>query len=260
MKKNTQKKFNCDSCEETFASEETLRNHDNLDHRMEFNCEQCDHQATDKVLLDNHIKRTNEMSSMVCKGVGNKSFGINLNTHNELMDHRRDHHNSGNKICRYFKKGSCFYQDGEEGECWYLHTQSKIQKSTETGEHFSCSFCENSFKTKSEVMKHRIKQHEEEVPICNSIKEGTRCSKNIRCWFRHPKPLMHVNESNVPAQNVRNKKQPPTISTSQQDFWKDLPNLEPPNQMQQLMEMLKLVISEVSQMKKRLIIKNAILE
>ena len=70
---------------------------------------------------------------------------------------------------------------------------------------------------------------------------------------------MHVNESNVPAQKVRNKKQPPTISTSQQVFCNDLSNLEPPNQMQQIMEMLKLVISQVSQMKKTLIIKKAVL-
>ena len=62
----------------------------------------------------------------MCKGVGSKTCGINFDTYSELMDHRRDQHNSGNKTCRYFKEGSCFYMDEEKGRCWYLHKNKKI--------------------------------------------------------------------------------------------------------------------------------------
>ena len=95
-------------------------------------------------------------------------------THSELMDHRRDQHNSGNKMCCYFKEGICFYMDEKKGRCWYLHKSIKSPQNTESCEDFTCSFSDNDFKTKSEVMQHRIKEHEEEVPICNSIKDGRR--------------------------------------------------------------------------------------
>ena len=55
---------------------------------------------------------------------------------NNLMDHKRDDHNSGNIFCRYFKEGDCHYADEEKGGCWYLHTQGK-NKSLNEGE-FSC--------------------------------------------------------------------------------------------------------------------------
>ena len=109
-------------------------------------------------------------------------------------------------------------------------------------------------------MQHRIREHEEEVPIFNSIKEGTRCSKNLKCWFRHPKPSTHVVESHVPSQNISSKKQLGTNATNHQVFWKDHPKLKPPNQMQQMMDMLKLVITEVSQLKQQMNIQKIVIE
>ena len=166
------------------------------------------------------------------------------------MDHRRDQNNSGNKVCRYFKEGTCFYMNEEQGGCWYLHSQSKAQPHIEPSDHFNCSYCENLFKTKSDVMQHRLKQHEDEVPICNSVKEGKRCSKNLRCWFRHPKPSSLVNNSNVLPQSAQSNE---NISTKDnQGFWPDLTKTKPPNQMEKMMDMLMQVISEVSQLKQQI--------
>lgn len=94
------RKFNCDICEETFPNEEALINHSDTDQNIEHNCEQCAHQDTTKLSLDNHIKNKHKSSSMDCKGVGSKKCGQHFDSYVDLMDHRRDQHNSGNKVCR----------------------------------------------------------------------------------------------------------------------------------------------------------------
>lgn len=101
-------------------------------------------------------------------------------------------------------------------------------------------------------MKHRLQHHEEEDPECNSIKEGKPCLKKTRCWFRHPKPTGNVLLQNVPAQTVRFPENFNTPSNNGLDFWPTLPTSKPPNQMEQMMEMLKVVMTEVSGLKKKI--------
>ena len=81
---------------------------------------------------------------------------------------------------------------GEKGGCWYLHKNTSSQPIPETIGDFNCSSCNNTFKTKGEVMKHRLINHEEEVPMCNSIAERKKCSKSDRCWFRHKNNVAHT--------------------------------------------------------------------
>ena len=100
---------------------------------------------------------------MQCKGIGSKTCGKFFETYNELMDHRRDEHNSGNVTCRYFKQGTCQFMDDDNGGCWYLHTKVKAPSNSETIGMFECTSCGNSFKTKPDVMRHRKIHHEEEV-------------------------------------------------------------------------------------------------
>ena len=120
-------KFNCDSCEQSFQIEFDLNCHDQRDHTTNYDCDQCDHQDTSETSLSIHIKKkhqteyncdqcedqdtseallikhieiyhTKKLSE--CKGVGSKKCGIKFQSYNDLMDHRRDVHNSGNKVCQ----------------------------------------------------------------------------------------------------------------------------------------------------------------
>ena len=150
---------------------------------------------------------------MQCKGVGSKNCGKSFETYNELMDHRRDEHNSGNVICRYFKEGSCQFMDDDKGGCWYLHKKSKANFHGEESEIFDCTSCENTFKTKPEIMMHRKKHHKDEVPECNSISKGKKCFKTPNCWFRHPKSGSPVLQLYVLPSNFQ--KQKTTADTNQ---------------------------------------------
>ena len=55
-----------------------------------------------------NIKNKHKSSSMNCKGVGSKKCSQNFDSYVDLMDHRRDQHYSGNKVCRYFTEGTFF--------------------------------------------------------------------------------------------------------------------------------------------------------
>ena len=101
--------------------------------------------------------------------------------------------------------------------------------------------------TLSEVMMHRRKQHEEEIPICNDIKEGRRCSRSDRCWFSHVIKKSHVSsQSNKASKNVATK------SDNHQGFWPTLPTSQPPDQIQKIMEMMQTMMTEMSQIKQQM--------
>ena len=187
---------------------------------------------------------------MQCKGVGGKKCGNYFESYSELMNHRRDEHNSGNVICRYFKQGSCHYMDAEEGGCWYLHTTEKAQLKNETSSNFDCASCDSKFKTRSGVMKHRKINHEEEVPECNSISEGKKCLKKSECWFRHPKARSPQMQSHVPHKSA-NLSTERTTKYTDQDFLPGLPHIRPPDQMEKMLTMLTTVMMEVFQLKKQ---------
>ena len=238
---NHTKKFNCDSCEQSCQSEHELNCHDQKDHTYNYDCDQCDHQDTSEVLLNKHIKLKHTDKSSECNGVGSQKCGKKFQSYNDLMVHRRDVHNSGNKVCRYFKAGTCFYMDPNKGNCWYLHENFE-NNSNEAKNNFYCKGCEKTFNTKSGVMNHRKEEHEEEVPLCKEIKEWKRCERH-RCWFSHKKT---INSSFV---NPQVKSLPINVVTNSQDFWPPLPSSRPPDQMNKMMEMITNIMKEVSQLK-----------
>ena len=259
--------YDCEQCDHQSSSIALLKRHCELKHltrsktythsdtdpNIEYNCDQCSHQDTTKRSLDNHIKLKHKTLSMDCKGVGSKKCGEQFESYSDLMDHRRDHHNSGNKICRYFKEGTCFYMNSEKGGCWYLHieaTSMPINKNH--NDSFPCTNCDNIFKSLNEVMKHRLQYHEEEVPECTSSKEGKKCEKNTRCWFRHLTNKEKESLKHVPLQNAPSHGNISTNNDNDQVFWPGLPNSNPPNQLEKMMEMLKVVMQEVSGLKLKL--------
>ena len=241
------KKFDCDSCEKSFKNEQELKNHDEEDHTNNYDCEQCDHQSSSEVLLNKHVELKHLSRSKECKGVGSKQCGKQFKSYNDLMDHRRDDHNSGNKVCRYFKEGSCYFINEEKGKCWYLH-QNVTKPSDDINDKFDCRSCEKKFKTKYDIMYHMKDDHEEEVAMCRDYIEGKTCSRR-RCWFSHRKSMgtynvgpKVMNTANNLATNTNNK----------EDFCHPVKSSKPPDQMSKMMEMISNLAKEVSQLKMKL--------
>ena len=244
------KKYDCDSCDESFPNEQGLKNHDTENHNKNYDCEQCDYQCTTKFILIKHNKVKHGSQILECKGVGAKKCGKSFDPYNDLMNHRRDDHNSGNISCRYFKEGNCQYTDGEKEVCWYLHTKGQ-NRSSETSGEFPCKSCDESFSNQRDVIMHRKIRHEEEVSICNKISEGKKCSRNERCWFIHPKILKSMTDHVASHVNL-NDEEAATNVTKSQVFWKNLSINKPPDQMEKVIQMLNTVMTEVSELKKQL--------
>ena len=139
--------------------------------------------------------------------------------------------------------------NGEKGGCWYLHTKAKTSENASDCLDFTCKTCEKTFKRKHDVMKHRLEEHAEEVPLCNSIRDGKKCSRSIGCWYLHKKPRNAMVGSNVRQQTVKSIEPASTINSSDQVFWKPLQPSAPPDQMNKMMEILTNVMLEVSQLK-----------
>ena len=122
--------FECGDCGKGFGRKAQLAMHSKTHHSIkkvdikQYNCEDCPFQGENTRELKMHVKRTKHCAGgsievcYTCK----KEF----ESYWHLMNHRREEHPS-NRVCRYFKLGSC---DFDDGECWYKHTtKSMPQKS-----------------------------------------------------------------------------------------------------------------------------------
>ena len=187
------------------------------------------------------------VSQKECKGVGNKQCGKSFKSYNDLMDHRRDDHNSGNKVCRYFKEGNCQFKNNDKEKCWYLH-QDVINTSNDTDENnaFNCKSCEKKFKSRYEVMNHRKEYHEDEVPPCKDFVEGRNCLRH-RYWFIHKKNIGPGNVSDPVVENTNSLST--NVTNNNQGFWHQHQSSKPPDQMIKVMEMLTALTTEVSRLK-----------
>ena len=240
---NHGKKFDCDSCEKSFKTDQELKLHDDEDHTNNYDCVKCDHQSSSESLLNKHIEIKHSNNQRECKGVGSRQCGKNFKSYNDLMDHRRDDHNSGNKMCRYFKEGSCHFINSDKEKCWYLHKDT-IDLSNDTKYDFDCKSCEKNFTSKNEVMNHRKDDHEDEVPPCKDFVAGKKCSRN-RCWYSH---RQQIGSSHVSRQVVNNTNHLATHITNSEGFWEHQTS-KPPDQMIKIMEMITALTVEVSQIK-----------
>ena len=92
-----------------------------------FSCIKCSFRSQNETTLKKHYAEDhNELSpnksdpvSMDCHSCGEK-----FDTKRNLMDHRRDYHKHLSKLCRYYMKGECEFDD----QCWYRHETSSRMK------------------------------------------------------------------------------------------------------------------------------------
>ena len=106
------------------------------------------------------------------------------------MVHRKHYHEDKVGDCRSYSKGTCTYS---RETCWWKH-----DKCFNEGE-FSCSYCEKTFVSRSDLMKHRKNKHIEEVESCTYARNGSCHFSNQDCWFIH--------EENIPTDKMGIKDQ-----------------------------------------------------
>ena len=175
-----------------------LSKHTNLSHKKEddipediLKCDECSEQFIDKWSLNNHT---------------------------------RDDHES-KKDCKFFQQGRCSFS---KQLCWNRHSERQSEKDTapETEKKHKCYDCQTVFKTKNEMMTHRINVHRNKVKLC---RDPENCSFT-KCWYRHNSiSTRDLNQelTNEPS-NVNNVNNINQTKTNDQDFSKAPANPEPP--------------------------------
>ena len=105
------------------------------------------------------------------------------------MNHRRALHPS-QKICRYFRKGTCYWKDEQ---CWYKHILETNPELDQLFPH-SCQECDTVFKTQSELLKHKKQKHKNSVSRCRDYLQG-KCERDENsCGFLHDEQYMETEQ------------------------------------------------------------------
>jgi hypothetical protein len=108
-----------------------------------------------------------------------------------LKNHVRDIHGK-KEDCSHFNKGKCKYPDKY---CWKRHTPQTQTLPKEVGtdeKSEECYICKNKFRTKRDMMLHRLELHAEKVMQCRNA-ENCEFQK---CWYKHNKKNTESNINN----------------------------------------------------------------
>ena len=184
--------YSCEKCDSKFVRSSDLKDHlvEHEERNIEqFNCYDCSFQGSNPLELDRHViatkhiprSKSNPDNIISCHSCGEKYCNKE-----QLMKHRKAYHQDILKRCRYFEQGNCAY---ESNICWYRHDnlteQNNIHSSNEEVEIFTCRFCEETFRRKSEFMMHKKTHHEQAVPKCRENQLGKCVYSGIECWYKH---------------------------------------------------------------------------
>ena len=236
-------RFSCDSCTKMFGNKCDLQNHIVVQHTeketaQEWNCNDCSFQGNGPSELINHLKVTGHQPSQEIENRKSSFYDykqcytckMEFDGYWNLMNHRKIVHPS-NKKCRNFPENCKFGK-----ECWYVHEEPRLtenapsKKTFETQKViiFKCNLCEETFKDKGNFMEHKKKHHSEKFVSgqCERPKED--------CWFKKP------------------ENQDQSQAFHQQVFRKAQQNPFPPDQLTQMMNLVKNLCLKVENLEKKL--------
>ena len=170
----------CTLCKIETNSLSEFRDHIQLKHISEFNCKECDFQGSTQTILSKHMNLKHRKENEVTKDTHrctscNEEFSAKWN----LNNHIRDKHKRTDE-CKFFTKGRCQFP---QEECWNKHITiiSATPTTTENKTTIECFTCKNTFKSKNEMMIHRIEIHPEK---CRPCKDQVGCGFK-KCWYLH---------------------------------------------------------------------------
>ena len=129
------------------------------------------------------------------------------------------------RIVNSFNKGGALFRNNSVGIGTVKGSQKK-ETATETEKKHKCYDCQTVFKTKNEMMTHRINVHTNKVKLC---RDPENCSFT-KCWYRHTSSStrdLNQESTNEPS-NVNNVNNINQTKTNDQDFSKAPANPEPP--------------------------------
>ena len=179
---NTDMSHDCGICGTELSSNNEFRKHIKIKHTIQFNCNKCDFQGSSQIILTKHLnlKHRNqddqESGTLVCSQC-REQFSSIWN----LKNHMRDRH-AKTEVCKWFRDGDCRFP---EKDCWNKHETRELILINVT-EEIKCHTCKTKFKTKDEMMRHRLKNHQEKVKDC---RDGENCSRQ-GCWYKHKTVIM----------------------------------------------------------------------
>lgn len=138
-------------------------------------CIECEFPAEDLYELGEHMyeyhAEDNVDYTSSCHYCGNM-----FKTKSDLMIHSKKAHPEKTQPCRNYLEGNCDFGDID---CWFSHDVN-TQISSKV---YKCSLCAKSFKSRTDFMYHRKKEHIEIVPQC---KNGEACQFEVsKCWYIH---------------------------------------------------------------------------
>ena len=245
-------KYICEFCDDNFKTENQMKNHIENEHNpkgiddSKLTCTHCDFQTNSgPVLLKHLIVRQGHQPARPGMLDTNhiiqcRNCKIYFKSKHTLMEHRKTHHPS-NRRCRDFLKGECLRS---EEECWYVHNfnnENEVGQVKGNEEKIICFVCKKEFKTVYDMHAHKKVEHPSTTE-CFKFKEG-KCTFGDKCWYSH-----------VINSQVKNKQL--NMNQKDLDFWPNLPNSQPPDQiMKKAMEnimhqMLPTMMSQImNQMK-----------
>ena len=216
----------CRECGFTAISKIELEKHKESEHVVEqadkeFNCKKCDFQATTENQLKKHftlkhtLKGVPEDEEIRCRICGEQEVGKR-----NLMVHRKQKHRNSVAPCQNYSKGKCPFSPES---CWWIHEEIS-EKRDET---VSCYTCDDTFKSKNEMMKHRKSMHEDFVKPCNRFLRNECQRQDKFCWFIHKEEGMETDNLEKQEESKDNNQE--EASKFESVFQKVLGDLEPPN-------------------------------
>ena len=154
----------CVLCEEDFVTESNLKNHMESYHDgNEWNCDGCCFQSNSSAELINHLKLTGHQPSKSIQHAKSKITNCytckeEFTSYWNLMNHRNQKHPS-NKTCRYFLKNECIHGR----KCWYRHIEpmevDEVSNQNKNSVEVKCQSCSQVFETWDELRQHKRTKH-----------------------------------------------------------------------------------------------------
>ena len=108
-----------------------------------------------------------------------------------LMHHKKEEHTRKVNSCWHFSAGFCPF--GKD-KCWFAHiTDNDIPLSNE----YACKLCDKVCRSQADLLHHRRKKHENQVPSCDKFKNGRCIYGKENCWFVHNGQENIMEENNL---------------------------------------------------------------